>query len=148
MPESKDGKYLKLKKGITTVRIIPPQDIGKKVLVHQYSVSKSVQRRRALQRAGQTDELFEQWCKTLPTAALSGTPLVRFRREHLRACWDVAYRAGRMFQFIQIQRLMCKACMDNHPLIYIAGVPLHDVPTTDGVWRKTCDAAGIYAFKP
>lgn len=110
--------------------------------------SNSVKRRKAIQRQGRVDDLFDQWRRTLPTAVLTGKPLVRFRERHLQDCWHAAYTAGQLFQYEQIKRVLCQSCQAGYPLIDLSGHPVHEVPKDGGIWRQACDAGRIAAFKP
>lgn len=64
----------------------------------------------------------------------------------------LGFAAGRTFQHEQLAKLLCPACMDGSPIVMQSGVPIHELTRTveneRGIWRKTCEAHRIYAFKP
>jgi len=75
--------------------------------------------------------------------------LLSYRRADIKDIntFVLGFIAGRRFQYEQVTKLLCPMCMRGIPVVLRTGVPTHDVPTESGIWRKTCDAHRIYAFK-
>jgi hypothetical protein len=57
------------------------------------------------------------------------------------------FKAGQAFQHRQIERILCQYCSQDIPVLDLAGAQVHDVTIQDRVWRKSCDARIIHAFK-
>lgn len=112
--------------------------------------SKSVQRRKAIQRnarlypQGRLRKLAPEVRRALETKSILDVKDID--------SFVLGFVAGRIFQHEQITKLLCPACMDGSPISMQSGVPIHEISRMveheQVIWRKTCEAHGIYAFKP
>jgi len=127
MPVPKRGRQVTLKKGMTKVRIMPPKSMGKKIIVHQWPVPMLKKLAPEIRQALTSNSLAN--IKDIDSFVLG-------------------FVAGRIFQHEQITKLLCPACMDGSPIVMQSGVPVHELPKGDGIWRKKCEASMLYAFKP
>jgi hypothetical protein len=108
--------------------------------------SKSVQRRQAIQRSarlypqGRLRKLAPEVRRALETKSIIDVKDID--------SFVLGFVAGRLFQHEQVTKLLCPACMDGSPIVMQSGVPVHELPKGDGIWRKKCDASMLDAFKP